>query len=352
MRILEKFLLIFPELYGIIFQKKGMKRMTDTILYNTTISPYANPDNQITLPIPLGPNNDNCSHEDFLNAIRNGFKEEIDSGVIKVLTKNTKDNANIQIKGIVFWDDLPVVDLRFYFEENIIDEIRAEVFSLGKTDEVLSKPVLADTHIFCSAEETLVVSEFDREKGLYDVSLHTLNTFRQYVKTGNKQINVRLRINNDFINDVSYAKAKETLAQGFGFPVILKKDDNEFLTTSLSCKEIKNQYIEKTDDGKWVFKYPAFITLLDGFFVVKEMSFYTNRGAEKKSIPKSCQAIYLNLEGDETDTERLYDAEPNTEIKPKAINLYSSAGYAVRNIPNYKLLVNPNEFYPLAIIPK
>lgn len=245
--------------------------MLEAVVTKVNIQSYKNKDTAICVNIP---------HHNYpilgtvCKEIETVFVDEIESGRLSVEKKKDETTTIVKLKGILIWDNVPVVNLALSFDDGVLTLITGEFFSIGTTASALWTrpkeifPIISD----CPSSHKEIY--LDEESETFSIYIHYLNAQKFITKGKGKEILISLVIHPDYLDNMFNSTGDAVCAGRIGLPVYLR-DFTTYWASELSCHCSDMFWLESTSPSCSSYRYdaPAYMRIEDDVFRVTEVRF-------------------------------------------------------------------------------
>lgn len=263
----------------------------------TTISSYPNKD--ISFQFDVDKQKFDC--KTLISELQNVFKNI--QKVEKVNFEITKNDIckSVKIKGLVFWDDIPVTNLSFNFDksEKYVLTIDADYFTFRGSDEAFEECDKLE-HKENYPEILFEKPRFNTTEKSF--SLHHINTEKIFM-VNNNGVSIVMTIRPSFW-EYYYEKHSALYSNHrIGFPIIMKTG-NSFSMYDLVCSEAPDDYscfLTQVNKKTWEIKNrPIFIyfhicAYPNLTYSVDKITFISNKKPIFDKFPKRWDEIKIKF---------------------------------------------------------
>lgn len=310
--------------------------MLEVIVTKVNIRSYKNRDTVMCINIPrhnypiLGT---------VCKEIETVFSDEIESGRLSIEKEKDASTTIIKLKGILIWDNIPVINLALSFDDGVLTLITGEFFSIGTTASALWVrpqeifPIISD----CPSSHREVY--LDEENETFSICVHYLNAQRLIAKGKGKEILTSLVIYPDYLDNMFNSTGEAVCAGRIGLPVYLR-GLTSYWATELSCHCSDMFWLEKASSSHVTYKYdaPAYIKIEDDVFRVVKLTFCSS-----SDDSDTWEEILVKLDADKETFNRLKQ-KGNVPIDLSYFAL-DRASF----IKDQMVYLNPDNNYDLAV---
>lgn len=262
---------------------------------HTTISSYPNKD--ISFQFDVDKQKFDC--KTLISELQNVFKNK--AGKLDFEIPENTLFKSVKVKGIVFWDDVPVSNLSFNFDksEKYVLSINADYFTFRGSDEAFEE---------CDKREHKEnYPEILFEKPRINIAeksfgLHHINTEKIFMVTNN-DVSIIMNIR-PFFWEYYYEKHSALYSNHrIGIPIIMKTG-NSFSMYDLVCSEVPDDYscfLTQVDKKTWEIKNrPIFIYFYNSAYPnltygVDKITFISNKKTMFDKLPKKWDEIQIKF---------------------------------------------------------
>lgn len=263
----------------------------------TTISSYPNKD--ISFQFDVDKQRFDC--KTLISELQDIFKNSIKAGKLNFEIIENSICKSVKIKGIVFWDDIPVTNLSFNFDklEKYVLAIDADYFTFRGSDEAFEEcnkiehekdypEMLFENQNFKATERTF--------------TLHHINTAKVFM-INDSDVSIVMTIR-PFFSDYYYEKNSALYSNNrIGFPIIIKTGNSNSMY-DLVCNEAPDDYscfLTQVNKKTWEIKNrPIFIYFYNCAYpnvtyIVDKITFISNKKTMFDKLPKKWDEIQIKF---------------------------------------------------------
>lgn len=272
--------------------------MLEAIVTKVNIRSYKNRDAVMCINIPR---HNYPILSTVCKEIETVFSDEIENGRLSVEKEKDASTTIIKLKGILIWDNIPVINLALSFDDGVLTLITGEFFSIGTTASALWVrpqeifPIISD----CPSSHREVY--LDQENETFSIYVHYLNAQKLFAKGKGKEILISLVIHPDYLDNMFNSTGEAVSAGRIGLPVYLK-DSTSYWASELSCHCSDMFWLESISPSCSNYKYdaPAYIKIEDDIFRVTELKLYSS-----PENSNTWEKILVRLDADKETFNRL-----------------------------------------------